>query len=68
LSFSLAFVRLARQQAFELTPSRLSPQLSERGLGLGDDLRLALGFAERDQLERVVDLVLDALVAADRLI
>jgi hypothetical protein len=61
-------VGLARQQAFELTPSRLSPQLSERGLGLSDDLRLALGLAELDQFERVVNLALDAPVAADRLI
>jgi hypothetical protein len=61
-------VRLARQQAFELTPRRLSPQLSERGLGLSDDLRLALGLAELDQFERVVNLALDAPVAADRLI
>jgi len=38
-------VRLARQQAFELASCRLGAQLSERGLGLGDDLRLALGFA-----------------------
>jgi hypothetical protein len=70
MDFQIAIVAvgLARQQAFELAPCRLGSQLSERGLSLGDDLRLALGFAERDQLERVVDLVLNAPVAGDRLI
>ena len=70
MDFQIAIVAvgLARQQAFELAPCRLGAQLFERGLGLGDDLRLALGFAERDQFERVVDLVLDAPVAGDRLV
>ena len=70
MDFKIAIVAvgLARQQAFELTPRRLGAQLFERGLGLGDDLRLALGFAERNQLERVVDLALDAPVAGDRLV
>ena len=61
-------VRLARQQAFELAPGRLGAQLSERGLGLGDDLRLAFGLAELDQFERIVDLALDPPVAADCLV
>ena len=41
---------------------------SSVGLGFGDDLRLALGLAQLDQFERVVDLALDAAVAADRLV
>ena len=61
-------VRLAREQAFELAPRRLGAQLFERGLGLGDDLRLALGLAKLDQFERLVDFALDPPVAADRLI
>jgi hypothetical protein len=61
-------VRLARQQAFELAPCRFGAQLFERGLGLGDDLRLAFGLAELDQFERIVDLALDPPVAADCLI
>jgi hypothetical protein len=70
MDFEIAIVAvgLARQQAFELAPRRLGAQLSERGLGLGDDLRLALGFAKRDQFERIVDLALDPPVAADCLI
>ena len=70
MDFEIAVIAvgLARQQAFELAPGRLSAQLSERGLGLGDDLRLALGFAKRDQFERIVDLALDPPVAADCLI
>jgi hypothetical protein len=70
VDFQIAIVAvgLTRQQAFELAPCRLGAQLSERGLGLGDDLRLALGFAERNQLERVVDLALDAPVAGDGLV
>ena len=70
MDFQVAIVAvgLARQQAFELAPGRVGAQLSERGLGFGNDLRLALGFAKRDQLERVVDLALDAPVAGDRLV
>ena len=70
MDFEIAIVAvgLARQQAFELAPCRLGAQLSERSLGLGDDLRLALGFAERYQLERVVNLVLNSPVAGDCLI
>ena len=70
MDFEIAIVAvgLARQQAFELAPCRLGAQLFERGLGLGDDLRLALGLAELDQFERVVDLALDAPVAGDRLV
>ncbi len=70
MDFEIAIVAvgLARQQAFELAPCCLGAQLFERRLGFGDDLRLALGFAQLDQLERVVDLALDAPVAGDRLV
>jgi len=61
-------VGLAGEEALELAPRRLGAQLFERGLGLGDDLRLALGLAELDQFERLVDFALDPPVAADRLI
>jgi len=43
-------------------------QLLERRLGLGDDCRLALSFAQLDQLERFGDLALDPPIAADRLV
>ena len=68
LEIAVVGIGLARQQAFELAPGRLGAQPFERRLGLRDDARFALGFAELDQLERLVDLALDPQVAADRLI
>ena len=70
MDFEIAVVGvgLARQQAFELAPGRLGAQLFERRLGLGDDLRLALGFAKLDQFKGVIDLALDPPIAGDRLI
>jgi hypothetical protein len=66
MDFEIAIVAvgLARQQAFKLAPGRLGAQLFERGLGLGDDLRLALGFPKLDQFKGVVDLALDPPIAA----
>jgi hypothetical protein len=61
-------VRFAGKQAFELAPSRLRAQPFERRLGVGDNGRVAFGFAELDQLERVADFPLDPLVAGDRLV
>jgi hypothetical protein len=40
----------------------------ERGFGIGDDGRLALGLAHLDQLEGVGDLPLDPAITADRLV
>ena len=60
-------VGLARQQALDLAPLRLLAQPVERRLGVGDDRLVALGLAELDQLDRVVDLALDAAIAVDRL-
>jgi hypothetical protein len=70
MDFEIAVIAVgfARQQTFELAPRRLGAKLFERGLGLGDDLRLALGFAERNQFERFVDLALDAPIAGNRLV
>jgi hypothetical protein len=70
MDFQIAIVAvgLARQQAFELASCRLGAQLFERCLSLGDDLRLALGLAELDQFEGLVDFALDPPVAADCLI
>ena len=68
LEIAIVGVGLARQQAFELAPRRLGAQSLERRLGLGDDAGFALGFAELDQLDRLVDLALDPPVAADRLV
>jgi hypothetical protein len=61
-------VGLAGQQAFEFASSGFGPQPLERRLGLGDDGVLALALAQLDQLARLVDLALDAPVAADRLV
>jgi hypothetical protein len=68
LEIAIVAVGLARQQTFELAPRRLGAQFFERRLGLVYDLGLALGLAELDQRQRVVDLALDAAVAGDRLI
>ncbi len=68
LEIAIVAVGLARQQALELAPGRLGAQLFEARLGLGDDLRLALGLAQFYELERVVDLALDAPIAADRVV
>jgi hypothetical protein len=43
-------------------------QLLEYRLGLGDDCRLAFGFAKLDQLTRFLDFALDPSAPADRLI
>ncbi len=68
MHFEIAVVAvgLARQQAFDLAPLRLVVQLFELGFGLRDDIGVALGFAETDQLDRLVDLALDAAIAFDR--
>jgi hypothetical protein len=63
---SVVAVGLARQQAFELALLCLVAQLFEVRLGFGDDLAVALAFAELDQLQRLIDLALDAAVALDR--
>jgi len=70
MHFEIAVVAvgLARQQAFELASCRLGAQLLQRRLGLGDDCRLAFGFAQLDQLAGFVDLTLDPPVAVDRLV
>jgi hypothetical protein len=41
-------------------------QLLQARLGFGDDRIVALGLAEPDQLDRVIDLTLDAAIALDR--
>jgi hypothetical protein len=61
-------VRLAGEEAFELSPSRLRAQPFERRFGIGNDGRLALGLTHLDQLEGVGDLPLDSAIAADRLV
>jgi hypothetical protein len=68
LEIAIIGVGLAREQAFELAPGRLGAQPLQSRLGFGDDPSFALGFAELEQLERLVDLTLDAAVATDRLV
>jgi hypothetical protein len=59
-------VGLARQQALDLALPRFFSQLFEVYFGFRDDRRIALGIAELDQIDRVIDLALDAAVAVDR--
>ena len=70
MNFEIAVigVGLAREQAFQFASRRLDTQPLERRLGLGDDRVLALALAQLDQFARLVDLALDAPVAADRLV
>src|SRR5581483_3266451 len=56
-------VGLARQQRLELAARKLGAQALERGFRLGDGLVVLFGFAELDQSELVVELLLDT---ADR--
>ena len=56
---SVVGVGLARQQRLKLAPRRLGLQPLERGLGLGDHLRIVLGLAELDHGQLVVELALD---------
>src|SRR6185437_774206 len=55
-------VGLAREQAFGLALAGFVTQLAETGLGLGDDVLVALGLAHIDQAERVVKLILDPAI------
>jgi hypothetical protein len=52
-----------REQRLELAARDLNAQLLERGLGLANHLLVALGLAELDHRELVIELALDA---ADR--
>ena len=68
MDFEIAVIAVgfAREQALDLAPLRLLAQLLEARLGFGDDPRIALGLAQRDQLDRLVDLAFDPAIAVDR--
>ncbi len=66
LEIAVVGVGFAREQAFELALLRLLAQLFERPLGLGDDSLIALGLAQPDQLDRLLDLAFDPAIALDR--
>ncbi len=65
LEIAIVAVGLSRQQTFQLAPRRIRAQPIKRRFGLGDDSRFALGLAQFDQFERLVDLALDAPVAGN---
>jgi len=65
LEVAIVAVGLAREQAFELALSNLLLQLLQCGLGLGDDARIALGLAQLDEPQLILELALDAAVAGD---
>ena len=68
MHFEIAVVAigLAREEAFELALRRLGAEPFERRLGLLDDRVVALGLAQLDQLDRLIDLAFDAAIAFDR--
>src|SRR5207302_311478 len=59
-------VGLAREEALDLAAMRLVAHRLEARLGFGDNLGVALGVAELDQLDRLVDPVFDPAVGGDR--
>jgi len=61
-------VGLTGKQALEFAPGGFDAQLFERRFGVGDNCRVAFGFAQLDQLERIGDLALDPPIAGDRLV
>jgi len=69
MDFEIAIIAvgLAREQAFELALGGLVAQLFERRLGFLDDALVTLGLAQLDELDRVLILLLDALVAIDQM-
>ena len=68
LEITVIGVGFARQQALELALGDFGAELLQVGLGLGDDGLVALGLAELDEAELIVELALDAAVAGDRVV
>jgi len=66
LEVAVVGVGLAREQAFELALLRLLAEFFERCPGLRDNPLIALGLAQADQLDRILDLAFDPAVALDR--
>ena len=62
MDFEIAVIGVgfARQQRFQLAPRHFGLQALERRFGLGDGGVVLFGFAELDQRELVVELLLDA--------
>jgi hypothetical protein len=67
MDFDIAVVGigLAGEQALELALGRPRPQLPELRLGLGDRALVALGLAQLDQGQRVIQLLLERPIALD---
>jgi hypothetical protein len=67
LKIAVIGIRFARQQGFKLfLLANLADALESR-FGFGDDLVLAFGLAELDQLERLRDTIGESLNVGDRL-
>ena len=56
LDIGVVGVGLAGEQRLDLALMRLGPELLQRRLGFGDDARIALLLAERNELDIVVEL------------
>ena len=61
-------IGLARQQRLELAPRHFLLEGLQRGFSLGDDARIALGFAELDHADVVFELLLDLADARERIL
>jgi hypothetical protein len=68
LEIAVIGIGLAREQALELALGDFGAELLEVTLGLGDDALVALGLAELDEAELIVELARDPLVAVDGIV
>ena len=68
LEIGIEAVGLARQQRFELAAGDFLLQVFQRGLGLGDDALVVLGFAEFDHADIVLEFALDLADAVERIL
>jgi hypothetical protein len=65
LEIAVVAVGLARKQAFKLAFRRLGAQFVECRFGFLDDRVVTFRLTELDELDRVVVVLLDTLVATD---
>ena len=61
-------VGFARQQRLQFAPRDFLFQVLQRGLGLGDDAGIVLGFAELDHADIVLEVALDLADAVERVL
>jgi hypothetical protein len=68
LEIGIEAVGFARQQRLELAPRDFLLEGLQRSLGFGDDAVIALGLAELDHADVVLELLLDLADARERIL